>query len=45
MTPRLIPARLADGRPAYERAPERLKQSDIDRAKAWAVREVREART
>lgn len=33
--------RRADGRPAYEGAPPRLRQSDIDRRKAWALAEMR----
>lgn len=35
---------LANNQPAYTRAKPRLRQSDVDREKAWKQSDVREAR-
>lgn len=40
---RYSPVTLADGRPAYMRAKPRLRQSDIDAQRAWALSDVRAA--
>lgn len=37
------PVTLADGRPAYTRAHPRLRQSDVNARRAWALSDVRAA--